>query len=663
MPMIKINTAEGGTNGTAVTQANSGGASGDAFTSAVGLVGAGTVAFSSSNRAHGTLSYNVVGGSGDSVRCYLGAVGNATIATRFYLFMPTLPGAAVDLAAIQSTAFAVVITIGLDATNKLVVRDSASTVLFTATSALTANTWYRIECQAVVATATTGTTKLQYYLSDSKTAIQALSSTTANNGTTWLYRVAFGKYNTAGTLNAYYDDIAFSDESSDAIGSYSATPRKVNTYNTAEGGTHGVAVTSLNSGGASGLPFDLVTPGTGGSITFSNAPTNTGMMAYNFTSASATGSSFTWYTSDTSVISQRVYVCFTDYPTAATQFIRTYSSILMCNIAVTTAGKFFTQDNSGTVTGSTAVNTLPLNTWLRVEQTVITGTTTSNGYVHNSVYIEDTTTNPVYDFSSGTLNTTTSNSTSVAVGKLSNTGDWATFYIDDYSVQDTSYIGPANSTNSWLNTAYAVPIVASNGGGTPSLNGVVPSGVVAGSLVLMYVWASYSTGTSPVSSPFSAPSFTTASFVVSNTGSAVTVGAWLYKYAAGSDTGTYSPTAATVGGVAATSTWSNAIRITGGPSSGNPFVDTFQTATNSSGASVTVPSLSLTGTNSLILAGVCNTGFSAFTYPAGWTSAPTSFGSIGSTSQVNTGATASFTFTASAAGNLSALIGVIRGGI
>ena len=54
------NSFEGGTNGTGITAANSGGASGNAFDNVLGQFG-GTVTYSSTVAAHGSLSAKVRG--------------------------------------------------------------------------------------------------------------------------------------------------------------------------------------------------------------------------------------------------------------------------------------------------------------------------------------------------------------------------------------------------------------------------------------------------------------------------------------------------------------------------------------------------------------------------------------------------------------------------
>src|SRR5436190_21171956 len=56
--MLLSNSAEGGTNGTAVTTGNSGGGSGDAFNTSTGVNG--TRVFDNTQSAHGSLSYKLI---------------------------------------------------------------------------------------------------------------------------------------------------------------------------------------------------------------------------------------------------------------------------------------------------------------------------------------------------------------------------------------------------------------------------------------------------------------------------------------------------------------------------------------------------------------------------------------------------------------------------
>jgi hypothetical protein len=86
------NTFEGGTDGTTITQANSGGASGDAWSTAP-IIGTGvTLTYSSLQAAHGALSMRIVQpATPASTRVEWDALGALTgnVYFREYLFLPT----------------------------------------------------------------------------------------------------------------------------------------------------------------------------------------------------------------------------------------------------------------------------------------------------------------------------------------------------------------------------------------------------------------------------------------------------------------------------------------------------------------------------------------------------------------------------------------------
>jgi hypothetical protein len=83
--------------------------------------------------------------------------------------------------------------------------------------------------------------------------------------------------------------------------------------------------------------------------------------------------------------------------------------------------------------------------------TIKPGTGTTDGYIAATLYVGDDTTAPIYNFRTTSANVGTANIISVIIGKVSNTGNWATMYVDDILAQDTTYLGPANTTPvSWL---------------------------------------------------------------------------------------------------------------------------------------------------------------------------------------------------------------------
>jgi hypothetical protein len=216
--------------------------------------------------------------------------------------------------------------------------------------------------------------------------------------------------------------------------------------NTAEGGTSGTGVTTGNSGGTSGTPWSTVTLGTGSTCTFDNAQAAHGTLSYNFTPGAAAGDTLTLGTASSTTGVMRFYAYFTALPTAATQLARfaTSGSLVVANIVIDTAGHVIVQGSAGTLHTSSV--TVSLNTWYRFEMSAIVATATT-GTVNMAAYVGDSMT--VFDsYSPGaTVNLGTTNFAKVNFGKVSSSGNWATFYMDDFAVDDTqtTFFGPSGS--------------------------------------------------------------------------------------------------------------------------------------------------------------------------------------------------------------------------
>lgn len=209
-----------------------------------------------------------------------------------------------------------------------------------------------------------------------------------------------------------------------------------------------------------------------------------------------------------------------------------------------------------------------------------------------------------------------------------------------------------------------------------SVNVTIPSGVVAGELVVAYLAAAFPSSTAASAAftpPTGAGTWTLGPSAVYHdtvNGAWVTV-AMYYKYAVGTETagGNWAFAISTTGELFCLS-WAS--RITGyGATSGNPFVDTTQTANNGTANStaLSLPTFTPGGAGSLLF-GIHFAGSSAGTMntPTAWTAAAT-FANDGTdgvasgiryivqTTAVATGAT-SFGYTTST--TMGVLIGTIR---
>lgn len=224
---IRTNTAEGGTNGTVVTnETQTGGGSGNAFNTVI--VGANSsISFSNVQRMHGSLAYRCSGASGE--RSYFGWTVWNTLksgTTRSYFYFPTMPGVTHLMVGAYSTAGARFFELYLGSNNRLILQDRNGT-LNNPAHVLQPATWYRIEAAFQMGTAGgDGIVNFAFYEGDSTTALGSFSSTTANTGvnTETFSNFNFGKCNAAAaTYDTYIDSITAEDGRTTLLGPYVAT--------------------------------------------------------------------------------------------------------------------------------------------------------------------------------------------------------------------------------------------------------------------------------------------------------------------------------------------------------------------------------------------------------------------------------------------------------
>lgn len=171
------NTAEGGTNGVTVTAANSGGASGDAYTT-VTIGAGGTLIFDNTHAAHGSLSYKVAtGGSAVTVIAERTLAGlTSAIALRGYGYFTANPAAALYIATVAATG-GTRARLRINTTGKLQITDSTDTLTAAAlTTAIPLNAWFRFEVQLALSATVGQATVARYDSIDSGTATESVAS-------------------------------------------------------------------------------------------------------------------------------------------------------------------------------------------------------------------------------------------------------------------------------------------------------------------------------------------------------------------------------------------------------------------------------------------------------------------------------------------------------
>lgn len=212
--MILNNTAEGGTNTTTITQGvggNTGGASGDFFDSVT--IGAGSALTFDNGFARGSFAYKMVPASGQQNffewNTQMGSV--STAYGRLYLYFDTSPNTGQIL--LFRSGATQCCRIQLDGVPTLRWRDASTVDIPGAISAtLSIQTWYRVEYK-VIFSATVGQVFLNYYIGDSTSAVETLSSTASFNlGASFADSLRMGRpVAVANTTTLYFDDIQLND--------------------------------------------------------------------------------------------------------------------------------------------------------------------------------------------------------------------------------------------------------------------------------------------------------------------------------------------------------------------------------------------------------------------------------------------------------------------
>lgn len=215
--MLVENTQEGGSNGTAVTTANSGGTSGNAWNGVTGT----TVAYdNTAGQIEGTFGQKYTIGaslaavytSWDSTTITGGPF--LTIYGRCYYWSSIHPGSSLRLIQFMNGAT----TLGYlgisNTVSKLTWYNSANTAATATGSGFTLSTFIRIEFSFTVATTTTGSALARWYLGDSTTAQGVDSTATAQNfGTLGVDTARFGNTGANFTINSSFwaGDLQFND--------------------------------------------------------------------------------------------------------------------------------------------------------------------------------------------------------------------------------------------------------------------------------------------------------------------------------------------------------------------------------------------------------------------------------------------------------------------
>ena len=202
MVYTRANGAEGGTNTTVVTTANSGGTSGDAF---AGVAGSPT--FSSTHARDGSLAYFYP--VSVTTFTYWDSFASVDQYQRAYVYFTAKPSAGSQpVMSSRTAAGAAVASCGTTSTPHWYVSCGANTVTGTTTPVV--NTWYRVELRTH-SNASAGYAEMRIY-DNTGTLLEDLGPTTANTAITDISRPYFGvSSGNTWTNGVWLDGLAVSD--------------------------------------------------------------------------------------------------------------------------------------------------------------------------------------------------------------------------------------------------------------------------------------------------------------------------------------------------------------------------------------------------------------------------------------------------------------------
>lgn len=210
--MLLTNSAEGGTSGTTVTAGNSGGASGDAWDTVLST--SGTCAYDNTQAAHGALSLKqATAGTAASIQMQwdTSIASVARVYGRVY-YRYSSTTLALDVCRVRSGLSNQVARLTVTATTGLLqLRNGANTTVATSTTALSINTWYRLEFDFRPGGAVTNSASI--YLGDSVVPLESISASSSYSTDTDCGQFHVGNLSsTANVGNRWFDDIAISDQ-------------------------------------------------------------------------------------------------------------------------------------------------------------------------------------------------------------------------------------------------------------------------------------------------------------------------------------------------------------------------------------------------------------------------------------------------------------------
>lgn len=204
-------TAEGGSDETTVTEANSGGASGTAWET-VDIDATGALVYDTAQAAHGTYSMrHTMGVTSGQARAIWEAATIGSVARlygRLYIRSSDMTSSR-SICRIRGNNTQIV-RLQIDATGHLELRNSGNTVVDTSTTVLADDTWYRLEFDVRPGNPVTNTVNI--YVGDSTSLTEAVSASSNYSTQVVVDEFGVGNFaNASNTPNTWFDSIQVND--------------------------------------------------------------------------------------------------------------------------------------------------------------------------------------------------------------------------------------------------------------------------------------------------------------------------------------------------------------------------------------------------------------------------------------------------------------------
>lgn len=439
---LQRNTSEGQANGTILTAANSGGGSGDAFST---VTSSGTIAYvySTDNSAFGSTSFKVTPSTSSALYCIASATSTNTGANQMYVYLTGYPSANQLFLNIR-TASSNIAAYNINQNGSLVIQNATGSVIYTSPAGIVSlYQWVRLDMYVEIgATTSSGRIVATASYTNSITPFWGMDTgNTTNTGTTNIAEYRFGKLDTTPNIGTFYFDNCAWD-----AGAAATIPPQTSTVfrNTAEGQANGTPLTAANSGVGSGTAFTDVDTTGSATLSYSNIQHAHGNQSY-LMSGGANSTLIIGFDGNTDKIGAlQAYYYFTSYPSSNCALMATYTTSFETTLAVGAGGELRTYTNAGGQLDVSPAGIVPLGAWVRFDMLSSIGVSSTSGRLRAKVSLIDNIA-PIYTYDSGyTLNLGSGVIDAYLFGKIDSAPSLTTFYADDLAFRSNTenYIPP-----------------------------------------------------------------------------------------------------------------------------------------------------------------------------------------------------------------------------